>query len=97
MAPVRPERSALPVETPDPPGGPDPGPVGTPARGEPVKLAHGSLYETPDGGYHIAYQWMGSDETHHYDIPPGLVKMYSQVGGLMMRRAARKAGANGVD
>ena len=98
MAPVRPQRTAVPVETPAPVAGPDPGPVDQPAStGGPVKLAQGSLYETPEGGYHIAYQWTGSDETLHYDIPASLVRMYSQVGGLMMRRTARKAARNGVD
>ena len=39
-----------------------------------------TLYETPDGGYHIAYNRDGDDEIHHIDIPPALVKMAKMAG-----------------
>lgn len=37
-----------------------------------------SLYETPDGGYHIAYVVEGDEETRHIGIPPMIVRMAKQ-------------------
>jgi hypothetical protein len=34
-----------------------------------------TLYETPDGGYHIAYVADGQDDTRHLEIPAFLVRM----------------------
>lgn len=40
-----------------------------------------SLYNTPDGGYHIAYKEDGDDtETKHIEIPGHIAKMAKMMG-----------------
>jgi hypothetical protein len=57
-------------------GADDPGPVDVPASdGGPVRLAHGSLWRSPDGGLVLAYQMEGSDQTEHRVIPAGIVAL----------------------
>jgi len=34
-----------------------------------------SLYETPEGGFHVAYIADGTEETRHLEIPAMVVKM----------------------
>lgn len=43
----------------------------------PVPFMRGkfSIYETPDGGLHIAYVLAGDDETKHLALPAAMVKM----------------------
>lgn len=54
----------------------------------PVPFMHGkfSLYETPEGGYHVAYKEDGDNtETKHIEIPAFMVNMAkkaSEGGGL---------------
>lgn len=48
---------------------------------EPVMKGVFSLYETPDGGYHIAYtneRGENPEETHHHQIPGMVVKLAKQ-------------------
>lgn len=42
---------------------------------EPSELFSGrfTLYETPGGGYHLAYRPDGDEELHHFDIPAAVV------------------------
>ena len=76
MASLRPERASAPVEIPAPAAGTDPGPVDEPASGGgPVKLAHGTLWRSPDGGLVLAYQMEGSEQTERRVIPAGVVAM----------------------
>ena len=44
-------------------------------RPEPILMGRFNLFNTPDGGYHIAYIPDGSDETQHLEIPAMVVKM----------------------
>lgn len=60
-----------------------------------------NLYNTPDGGYHIAYQEDGKEEIQHIDIPGFVInaaQMFGESGmslkdmfkmGLEARRASR--------
>lgn len=44
-----------------------------------------SLYETPDGGYHIAYRPKDDDADQHMEFPGHMVKMAKRMqsmGGL---------------
>lgn len=40
-----------------------------------------SVYNTPDGGYHIAYKLEGEDETQHAEIPGAALKMAATLSG----------------
>lgn len=40
-----------------------------------------SIYETPQGGVHIALRLDGEDEDRHMDFPRAMVKMASMAGG----------------
>jgi hypothetical protein len=40
-----------------------------------------SIYETPDGGFHIAAIFDGEDETRHTEIPGAMLKMAGMLGG----------------
>lgn len=82
MAKVRPQRPSE-VLAPAPTVGQDPGPVDSPNGGEPVKLAHGTLWRSPDGGLVLAYQVEGSDVTERRVIPAGIVKMMANGGSPM--------------
>lgn len=42
---------------------------------EPVLKGRFTLYETPDGGYHVAYLPDDSTETRHLEIPGALVNL----------------------
>lgn len=44
---------------------------------EPIVTGRFTVYETPNGGYHIAYIGDNEDQkdTHHMEIPPALVAM----------------------
>ena len=42
------------------------------------------MYETPTGGYHIAYREEGTDEVKHIEIPGHIVKMASAIGNGKM-------------
>lgn len=46
---------------------------------EPKMKGRFTLYETPDGGLHVAYQPDGDDETGHIEIPGPLVKLMDSV------------------
>lgn len=39
-----------------------------------------NLYDTPDGGLHIAYQQDGSEETEHLELPGKLLKLAEMMG-----------------
>ena len=98
MAQVRPERAALPVETPAPAADADPGPVEHPSGGGPVRLYHGSLYQNPDGSLVLAFQAEGSAETHRRHIPAALAQLMA--GGaspLQVAKAMMRNGRNGMD
>jgi hypothetical protein len=48
---------------------------------EPFMKGKFSLYETPDGGYHIAYKEDGEDtETKHIEIPGYIAQMAKKMG-----------------
>ena len=38
-----------------------------------------SVYNTPDGGYHLVYRLAGEDNDRHFPVPAYLVKMGEQV------------------
>lgn len=42
---------------------------------EPILKGRFNLYETPDGGFHIAYMADGETETRHLEIPAMVVRM----------------------
>lgn len=42
---------------------------------DPILKGRFNLYETPDGGYHIAYLPDGDDETKHFEIPAMVIRM----------------------
>ena len=46
-----------------------------PAAPEPALKGRFTLYDTPEGGYHIAYQADGEDETRHLEIPGMVIRM----------------------
>lgn len=41
-----------------------------------------SLYETPDGGFHIAYRPKDADADEHLEFPGHMVKMARRLQGL---------------
>lgn len=44
-----------------------------------------SLYETPDGGYHIAYRPQDTEDDQHLEFPGAMVKMarrMQSMGGI---------------
>lgn len=45
------------------------------AAPEPLSKGRYSIYETPDGGYHLAYRPDGADEDGHMQIPAAIVRM----------------------
>lgn len=42
---------------------------------EPAMKGRFTLYDTPEGGYHIAYQADGDAETRHLEIPGMVIRM----------------------
>lgn len=51
---------------------------------EPTPILSGrfAIYETPAGGYHLAYRTEeGPDEDQHFDVPAHLVKVFNHIGG----------------
>lgn len=54
---------------------------------EPVMSGKFAIYQTPQGGYHLAYRTDDAEEDRHIDVPAHLVKMLNTVGanpkGLM--------------
>jgi hypothetical protein len=50
--------------------------MSSPQRDDPTPLVKGrfSVYETPDGGFVLAYRLDGADEDSHYRIPAFIVK-----------------------
>jgi hypothetical protein len=42
---------------------------------EPMMKGRFTLYETPDGGYHIAYLADDTEETRHIEVPGPLVSL----------------------
>ena len=42
---------------------------------EPMLKGRFNMWETPEGGFHIAYIADGTDETRHLDIPGMVVRM----------------------
>jgi hypothetical protein len=54
------------------------------ADAAPVPFLEGTfaIYETPDGGYHIAYKTKGSDDTQHMEIPGAALKMAKAMSGV---------------
>lgn len=66
---------------------------------EPILKGRFNLYETPDGGYHIAYIADGDgDETRHMEIPAMVVRMAraSAEGKLNPMQALKEMMANGA-
>jgi hypothetical protein len=69
---------------------------------EPVMKGRFNLYETPDGGYHIAYQKDGEENIEHIDVPGFVIngaKMFAESGmsfkdmlkfGMEARRAGKE-------
>jgi hypothetical protein len=53
----------------------------TPQEPTPFLRGRFSLYNTPDGGYHIAYQADGEDDTKHVQIPGAVLKMAERLSG----------------
>lgn len=47
---------------------------------QPIMRGRFSLYQTPDGGFHIAFRLEGEDEDRHQEIPGTLVKL-ARMGG----------------
>jgi hypothetical protein len=48
---------------------------------EPFLRGTFALYETPDGGYHIAYKPDGEEDTRHAEIPGAALKMAQALSG----------------
>lgn len=42
---------------------------------EPILKGRFNLYETPDGGFHIAYIADGETDTRHLEIPAMVIRM----------------------
>lgn len=42
---------------------------------EPILKGRFNLYETPDGGFHIAYLADDDTETKHFEIPAMVIRM----------------------
>lgn len=42
---------------------------------EPILKGRFTLYETPDGGYHVAFLPDGMEETRHLEVPGPLVSL----------------------
>lgn len=42
---------------------------------EPMIKGRFTVYETPDGGYHIAYVADGQEETRHMEIPAMIIRL----------------------
>jgi hypothetical protein len=71
------------------------------AAPQPVMKGRFNLYETPDGGFHIAYQKDGEEKIEHIDVPGFVIngaKMFADSGmsfkdmlkfGMEARRNAR--------
>jgi hypothetical protein len=63
-------------------------------------LMHGrfSLYETPEGGYHIAYALDNTADTRHLEIPAMVVRMAKAgaEGKLSPMKMMREMMANGA-
>lgn len=62
----------------------------------PVMRGDYSIYETPGGGYHLAYTTDDSQETQHFDVPGQYIKMFGSMGNLrgFMGRVLGKFGGN---
>lgn len=59
-----------------------------------------SVYETPDGGYHISYVREDSEETKHVEIPGTLVRMAKMAkngGNPLKMMSAMMSGTNAVE
>lgn len=39
-----------------------------------------AIFETPQGGLHIAYRLDGTEEDKHIDLPPAMIKMAEMMG-----------------
>jgi hypothetical protein len=52
-------------------------------RQDPTPIMKGtfSVYDTPDGGYHIAYKLEGETDTNHAEIPGAALKMAATLSG----------------
>lgn len=63
---------------------------------EPLLKGRFNLYETPDGGFHIAYLADGDDETRHLEVPAMVVRMAraSAEGKLNPVKALKEMMAN---
>lgn len=61
---------------------------------QPLMRGRFSLYETPSGGYHVAYQADGEDETRHLEIPGQALKMARMLseGGNPMAMMSKMLG-----
>lgn len=49
-----------------------------PAGVEPTQRGRYSLYDTPDGGYHVAYRPDDADQDQHFELPGALVTLARQ-------------------
>jgi hypothetical protein len=63
---------------------------------DPILKGRFNLWETPDGGFHIAYVPDGDKTTHHFDIPGMVVRMakMSAEGKLNPLKALKELQAN---
>lgn len=59
---------------------------------EPILKGRFNLWQTPEGGFHIAYIGDGEDETRHLEIPAMIVRMarLSAEGKLNPAKALRE-------
>ena len=55
-----------------------------------------SLYETPSGGYHLAYRPDGADEDQHIDVPGWIISMARQAEGGGLNPMAMLKGLRGA-
>lgn len=46
---------------------------------DPLLKGRFAMYETPEGGYHIAYINDGQDDTRHIEIPAFIVRLGQQM------------------
>ena len=62
-----------------------------PSEPQPVLRGKFSVYETPDGGYHIAYITDGQEDTNHLQIPGSALRMAAKLSGSKNPLAAFSA------
>jgi hypothetical protein len=63
-------------------------PVAAPVTPVPRLRGRFTLYDTPDGGMHIAYKPDGSETTEHFEIPGKVLKMAQLIqSGQMLNPA----------